>query len=152
MSDPAPTDRTPSDAAMRVLIPASWEVPAVFRNRLGNQVGRQRAMIADGHLLLVLHSPPEPDEHDRQGRLFWRHPDGTWKVYCPDSPVKSLHAHLKEYRQRIEKLEEQEAAAKSSDEYFKVISDLLPLHRAARNLHQALQTARQEISDAKVVF
>jgi hypothetical protein len=152
MSDESSIDQPSSDAAVRVLIPASWEVPASFRNRLGNQVGRQRAMVAEGHLLLILHSPPEPDENDRQGRLFWRLPDGTWKVSCPDSPIKSLHGHFKEYRERIEKLEEREAAARSSDEYFKVISDLLPLHRAARNLHQALQTARQEIKDARDVI
>lgn len=152
MSDPKSAGQTSSDAVVRVLIPVSWEVPAIFRNRLGNQVGRQRAMVADGHLLLILHSPPEPDEHDRQGRLFWRLPDGTWKVNCPDSPIKSLHGHLKECRERIENLEEQEAVAKSADEYFKVISDLLPLHRAARNMHAAIQTARQEIKDAKDII
>ncbi|MFT5095169.1 MAG: hypothetical protein ACI93T_004016, partial [Porticoccaceae bacterium] len=152
MSDSKSAGRSSSDAASRVLIPTSWEVPAIFRNRLGNQVGRQRAMVADGHLLLILHSPPEPDEHDRQGRLFWRLPDGSWKVNCPDSPIKSLHGHLKDYRQRIEKLEEQEESAKTSDEYFQVISDLLPLHRAARNMHAALQTARQEIKEAKDVI
>lgn len=152
MNDPKSAGRGSSDDSARVLIPASWEVPAIFRNRLGSQVGRQRAMVSDGHLLLILHSPPEPDGHDRQGRLFWRLPDGTWKVNCPDSPVKSLHGHLKEYRQRIEKLEEQEEVAKSADEYFKVISDLLPLHRAARNMHAAIQVARQEIKEAKDII
>lgn len=106
-------------------------------------------MVADGHLLLVLHSPPELDEHDRDGRLFWRLPDGSWKANCPDSAIKSLHGHLKEYRERIEKLDEQVSAARTADEYFAVVSNLLPLQRAARNLHQALQTARQELSDAR---
>tara|TARA_R110002072_G_scaffold173600_3_gene328471 strand:+ start:38212 stop:38868 length:657 start_codon:yes stop_codon:yes gene_type:complete len=109
-------------------------------------------MVADGHLLLILHSPPEPDQNDRQGRLFWRQPDGTWKVNCLDSSVGSLHGHLKDYRQRIEKLEEKEESAKTSDEYFKVVSDLLPLHRTARNMHAAIQTARQEIKDAKDII
>lgn len=152
MTDHLQPDQTASDAAASSLIPASWDVPTIFRNRLGKQVGRQRAMVSDGHLLLVLHSPPEMDENERHGRLFWRLPDGSWKVNCPDSTIKSLHGHLKEYRQRIEKLDEQEAAAKSADEYFKVISNLLPIHRAVRNLHQALQTARQEINDARDVI
>lgn len=143
------SDDSTSDASLQTPIPASWEVPAVFRNRLGSQAGRQRAMTADGHLLLVLHSPPTGEEHERHGRLFWRLPNGTWKASCPDSTIQNLQAHLNEYRQRIEKLELQEADALSSDEYFRVISDLLPLHRAARNLHQALQTARQEINDAR---
>jgi len=152
VSEHEPLEQTSSDAATLSLIPASWDVPAIFRNRLGKQVGRQRAMVSDGHLLLVLHSPPEVDENDRHGRLFWRKPDGSWKVKCSDSTIKSLHGHLNDYRQRIEKLDEQEAVAKSADEYFEVISNLLPLHRAVRNLHQALQTARQEIKDARDVI
>lgn len=59
---------------------------------------------------------------------------------------------MKEYRQRIEKIEEQEEVAKSADEYFKVISDVLPLHRAARNMHAAIQIARQEIKEAKDII
>lgn len=149
MVNPKSPDEPVTDASLQTPIPASWEVPAVFRNRLGAQAGRQRAMIADGHLLLILHSPPIGEDHERHGRLFWRHPDGTWKASCPDSNIQNLQAHLNEYRQRIEKLELQEADALSSDEYFQVISDLLPLHRAARNLHQALQTARQEINHAR---
>lgn len=152
MADNKSSGRSSSDVATRVLIPAGWELPEVFRNRLGNQVGRQRAMISDGHLLLILHSPPVPDEHERHGRLFWRHPDGSWKVACPGSTIKSLSGHLKQYRDRIEELEEDEDTATNSDEYFKVISNLLPLYRAARNQHQALQTARQEIPDARDVI
>ena len=60
------------------VLPPSWEVPAQFRERLGERVGRQRAMMADGHLLLVLHRPPKKDEVERFPRLFWRKPDGTW--------------------------------------------------------------------------
>ena len=153
MADKKPAGRSSSDVTTRVLIPAGWEVPEVFRNRLGNQVGRQRAMVEGGHLLLILHSPPVADEHDeRNGRLFWRQPDGSWKVDCPRSTIKTLTGHLKQYRDRIEELEEDEDTAKNSDEYFKVISDLLPLNRAARNQYQALQTARQAIQDARDVI
>ena len=41
------------------LLPAPWQVPSVFRERMGTQVGRQRSMVADGHLLLVLHGASE---------------------------------------------------------------------------------------------
>ena len=51
------------------ILPATWEVPAEFRSRLGEKAGRQRAMMAEGHLLLVLHAPPKKDEPDRKGRL-----------------------------------------------------------------------------------
>lgn len=36
------------------LLPEVWSVPQEFRNRLGEEVGRQRAMLADGH---GVHSP-----------------------------------------------------------------------------------------------
>ncbi len=52
------------------LLPSDWNVPAVFRQRLGESAGRQRVMAADGHLLLVLHAPPGADEAGRRGRFF----------------------------------------------------------------------------------
>lgn len=60
------------------LLPSAWDLPPVFRDRLGSHPGRQRAMFADGHLLLILHEPPKPDVNERLGCFFWRHPDGTW--------------------------------------------------------------------------
>ena len=45
---------------MRSVLPYDWDVPEVFRKRLGEGAGRQRCMTADGHLLLVLHQPPTP--------------------------------------------------------------------------------------------
>ena len=51
------------------LIPASWDVPEEFRQRLGDEPGRQRVMQADGHLLLILHAPPLADSPVRDGRF-----------------------------------------------------------------------------------
>ena len=56
----------------RSILPAVWQVPQEFRDRLGDRAGRQRAMAADGHLLLVLHRPPGPEDAERSGRFFWR--------------------------------------------------------------------------------
>ena len=64
--------------AEKSVLPPLWKVPQEFRNRLGEQAGRQRVMFCDGHLLLVLHRPPKEDEVQRKGRFFWRSPDGTW--------------------------------------------------------------------------
>ncbi len=60
------------------IIPATWQIPAAIRNRLGNSAGRQRTMAAEDHLLLVLHAPPKPDDSERSGRFFWRSPQGDW--------------------------------------------------------------------------
>ena len=90
------------------LLPNNWKVPQVFRDRLGNKVGRQRAMLAEGHLLLVLHAPPAPDERHRQGRFFWRSPDATWKSNSLGDGIKSLDRHLEQYLQTLQKLEDAE--------------------------------------------
>ena len=45
-------------APQKSILPATWEVPAEFRSRLGEKAGRQRAMMAEGHLLLVREHKP----------------------------------------------------------------------------------------------
>ena len=54
-------ERTSIHDAM--IIPPTWSLPEAIRVRLGQTTyGRQRAMFEEGHLLLVLHKPPGPDE------------------------------------------------------------------------------------------
>jgi hypothetical protein len=125
------------------ILPPTWDVPKEFRNRLGDKPGRQRAMLADGHLLLVLHRPPKPDEVERAGRFFWRKPDGTWTSNDLGTSPRALAAHLTEYADLVETYDRQEEEAAAAAEYFAVIDALGPLLRAARNMHQALQEARK---------
>ena len=125
-------------------IPADWEVPQIFRDRLGDQVGRQRTMSSGGHLLLVLHEPPVAEQDERRGRFFWRDPSGTWTSNLPEEGAKALNKHLSEYAERIDHYEEQDRHATSAADYFSVLSALAPLRRAARNMYQALQQAREK--------
>jgi Mg2+ and Co2+ transporter CorA len=125
------------------ILPPSWEVPQEFRDRLGSSVGRQRAMFADDHLLLVLHAPPKPNDEDREGRFFWRKPDGTWVSNTLGAGPTALMKHVEEYDARIESLDSQAEQARSSADHFAVIEALSPLQRAARNLHAVLQEARK---------
>ena len=76
------------------ILPPTWDVPAEFRERLGEKVGRQRAMLADGHLLLVLHRPPKGNDPERTGRVFWRKPDGAWQSSDLGNGVAALSRHL----------------------------------------------------------
>lgn len=131
------------------LLPADWSVPAEFRQRLGESAGRQRVMEADGHLLIVLHAPPDADEAGRRGRFFWRDPQGTWKAAPRAEQVSSLADHLAGYRTTIEKLEQAEEDAHSAREYFKLLDRLAPLTRAARNLHEVLQKARETLPNER---
>jgi len=129
------------------ILPAMWEVPQIFRDRLGATVGRQRAMLADEHLLLVLHAVPKADQDHREGCFFWRQPDGKWSSTETGNGLSSLEKHLEIFREAVEQLEEREVNAKSSQEYFTLLESLAPIHRSACNLHQVLQEARKMVPD-----
>jgi hypothetical protein len=109
------------------LLPLTWQVPEEFRLRLGEQVGRQRLMQADGHLLLVLHAPPSADADVREGRFFWRDLQGRW------TPIDHLQAA--------------EDQAKTARDYFHLLNRLNPLVRTTRNLYETVQNAREAAPD-----
>jgi len=133
-------------------LPKVWEVPDNFRARLGDRSGRQRAMYANGHLLLVLHKAPNPDEDLRQAAFFWRQPDGQWMASEQGAGLSALEAHLNEYENVIDHWENQESKAESASAYFDVLDSLAPIHRAVRNLHAVLQEARKQIeSDRNLI-
>lgn len=139
----------PPAAPATSLIPKNWTVPEAIRNRLGDEVGRQRAMAHEGHLLLVLHAPPAPDQDEREGRIFWRSPEGAWSPKAlkhGESPVTEL---LGEYDKRLDAVDEDEEKAHSAGDYFDLLTRLNPLVRAAHNLHHALQDARSALPDVR---
>jgi hypothetical protein len=104
-------------------------------------------MSAEDHLLILLHSPPKPEDDERVGRFFWRKPDGTWTSSDFGGGPNALKKHLDEYTALIDSLEEQEDAATNAQNYFSILNELVPLHRAARNMHQALQQARELVPE-----
>jgi len=131
----------------RSLLPESWAVPEVFRRRLGEQHGRQRAMSAEGHLLLVLHAPPSPDELAREGRFFWRDAAGNWTPSGGAPSQPGVGQLLGEYEKAIDKLQQAEDAAHTARQYFDLLNRLNPLVRAARHLHEAIQDGREAVPD-----
>jgi len=126
------------------ILPATWHVPQEFRDRLGEEAGRQRVMVAEGHLLIILHRAPQPEDRDRHGRFFWRSPDGSWSSSELGGGIEALNQHLAEYHQRLERLEEAENGAISASDYFQVLEAVAPLHRSAEHMDQVLQEARQQ--------
>ena len=113
----------------KATIPANWNVPTIFRQRLGDVAGRQRAMAADGHLLLILHEPPATDTHERHLRLFWRSDTGTWKSDCLGDGIAALQTHLAEYAQLVDALDKREADAVGPDDFFSIRREMSPLRR-----------------------
>jgi hypothetical protein len=128
-------------------LPPTWNVPQLFRDRVGEQAGRQRAMFADGHLLLILHAPPSDDHSERGARFFWRSPDGTWLSNSLGSGPRSLRRHVDEFLAQTESLEKLEDEADRSHEYDALLSRITPLLRTARHLHATLQEARELVRE-----
>jgi hypothetical protein len=128
---------------MRLFIPHDWQVPDTFAKRLGDSAGRQRAMSAEGHLLLVLHEPPKVGATVRIARLFWRDPHGNWRSKAFGDGPHALRRHVTEFAERVDELEKQWQAAGSAQDYFLLLRTVGPLHRTARHLHGVLQEARE---------
>lgn len=130
---------------MAKLLPHSWAVPQVFRERLGSQGGRQRTMVADGHLLLVLHEPPEPGVPERKHRLFWRSPEGSWQATVKPAGLGAVYGHLDGFTRAVDELEARLATARAAADYFAVLQAATPLVRTARHLWRAMQDAREGV-------
>ena len=134
------------------ILPKVWEVPQIFRDRLGSTVGRQRTMFHEGHLLLVAHEPPQVDEFERRGEFFWREPNGTWHSGNGRPGIDGLRTHIEEYASRLNEVSEQEEKVQTSDELFVLIEELAPLQRATRNMFTILQEARELVKEDRAII
>lgn len=129
-----------------MIIPPTWSLPPAIRARLGQTTyGRQRAIVEDGHLLLVLHQPPGADDSRREGVLFWRNPAGDWQFSRGGPGPGALKRHVQAYAEVEGKLTQEYEKATDTAALFNLVESLTPLTRAARNMHQALQTAREAV-------
>lgn len=134
------------------LIPATWNLPAEIIDRLGKQVGRQRTMEAEKHLLIILHAPPTPEDMYRKGRFYWREPDSSWHSSELKSGPDAINRHLDEYQQLLEDFDEKLDQATNSIEYLEVLNYLNPVYRALCHSKQALQIARESIPEDKLLI
>lgn len=127
-------------------LPSSWDLPPEIKSRFGQKsLGKQRAMIAQNHLLLVLHKPPEANQRQREVALFWRQPDGTWKQTGLGNGIEPLIRHLKEYNAAAEKFIAAYQQAQEAEDYFRILEAMSPLRLATKNLHATLQAAREGV-------
>jgi len=99
-------------------------------------------MQSGGHLLLVLHGPPGADPDVRGGRIYWRDPTGKWTPNGSSASQPGVGDLLTSFEKALDQLQAAEDAAKSARDYFDLLNRLNPMVRTARNLHQALQDAR----------
>jgi hypothetical protein len=128
---------------MSPILPGTWKVPELFHARLGEQAGRQRMMSADGHLLLILHRIPQPGNPDREPILFWRDTAGGWKSTGSGAGLAELRGLLDDFTKHVDKLEVRMQESPNSKTYFEILQTTGPLLRTVRNMHTALQQARE---------
>ena len=125
-------------------LPKSWDLPESIRKRLGDDAGRQRLMDEEGHLLLILHQPPEPEDNEvRKAVLLWNQPGGDWKSTPEAGGLAALDAHMASYAKNIHDLDTQVEAAKTPSQYFEIMKHVTPLLRATRNMLAVMQEARE---------
>ncbi|MES2697642.1 MAG: hypothetical protein V4773_29525, partial [Verrucomicrobiota bacterium] len=129
-----------------MILPTTWNVPESIRTRVGKTTyGRQRAIVEEGHIVLVLHQPPVADDHKRSGELFWRTPTGEWHWNHGASLPAAVKRHVQAYAEIEGKLEEESEKAADLRALFDLLGKVVPLARAARNQHAAIQAAREAV-------
>ena len=136
-----------------MITPPGWNLPEPIRARLGQKtVGRQRIIFEDGHLLIVLHRPPTAEDNTREGVLFWRPSDGNWKWSRGINGGAALNAHIQSYADREAELAGAYDEASDSETLYKLQTEIAPTARAARNMHLALQAARDAVKTEKILI
>ena len=126
----------------------TWHLPATIEARLGKHTyGRQRTIFEDDHLLVILHTPPDPETHKRDAWVFQRKPDGTLMWNGQENGEEKLKRLLKNYAELYEKLDDAEDSARSASDLLEVLEALGPLNRASTNLANTLQSARDTVKD-----
>lgn len=137
---------------MASILPDSWPLPDIFHQRMGERVGRQRAMYHDKNLLLILHEVPEPGVPERTGAFFWRSPDGKWKTNLSGAGLPALRELIGRYAAQVDALETSYAKANNSVELFPILRATTPLVRASKHVQQAMQSAREAVKEDRNII
>lgn len=136
-----------------MIIPPSWNLPGPIKARLGDKTfGRQRIIFEEGHLLIILHKIPTTDETQREGVLFWRTPDGNWKWTRGTNGAPALGAHVQSYIDREAALAGAFDESADTKELYDLQTEITPIARSARNMHNALQAARDAVKSDKLLI
>ena len=136
-----------------MIIPPTWNIPEAIKSRLGqNTFGRQRAVVEEGHVLLILHKPPGADDLRREGVLFWRDAAGNWLSGRSNNGVQALSAHVQSYADLDVAVAQRFEKANDTASLHELLGAVTPLARAAHNMHAALQDAREAVKGDKTII
>ena len=138
---------------MATRLPSNWDLPEAIKIRFGQKhSGKQRAMVADGHLLLVLHKLPTHEMDERDAAFFWRKPNGEWESTERGKGLFTLRQHVEAFDQAEERFRKQFQRASDAEDYFQLLRDIAPVSHAAKNLHGTLQAAREAIREDRDII
>lgn len=130
-----------------------WQLPASIEARLGDSsYGRQRTIFEEGHLLVILHDLPKPDDITRTAKVFWRKPSGEMQCNGQDNGDRQLKALIESYEVKLKELEIRFDVAKNADDYFNLVEEVMPIQRAASNMANTLQTAREQVKADRFIL
>ncbi len=136
-----------TDRSHPSLIPKQWQIPQIFRDRLGADPGKQRIMAEEGHYLIILHrAPSAADRGNREAALFWINENSEWKSTPHGGGVNGLIEHIKEYENLVKGLEEGlelPHSSENADLLHEIHDEVTPLLRASRHMLNVLQELRQ---------
>jgi len=138
------------------VIPKSWSIPEIFRARMGNDVGRQRLMSEEGHLLVVLREIPTLESKgSRSPVLFWVNEAREWKSMPRSGGRSALKQFIQDYQEKISELELSMAEAEGDDtpeDVHAVIDIAAPIQRAVRGLARVMQDLRVALNNDREVL
>ena len=135
---------------MKTKLPEKWIIPESLKQRFGNKgIGKQRAMAADGHLLLILHKLDENLE--REAVIFWRNPKGEWQDSQRGRGIFKLRSLIDTFINKEEELSRTYDKATKPEDYFDLLEILVPMVRVAKNMATTLQQARELAGGPEII-
>jgi tetratricopeptide (TPR) repeat protein len=138
---------------MGMRLPSTWKLPDAIKIRFGEKrSGKQRTMVADGHVLLVLHKVPTHEMDEREAAFFWRKPNGEWESTERGQGLFTLRQHIESFEQAEEAFDAALRKAQHAEDYFQILQDLAPVSHAAKNLHATLQAAREAVHEDRDII
>jgi hypothetical protein len=128
-------------------VPPGWDIPVDIRIHLSDRSGRQREVVADGHIVMMLHKLPKPKSRTREPAFFWRCPSGEWRTTERGQPRPVLQQLIDEYEEAVETLGEQHGHATTAIQRFEILERIGPISRAIRNLTDTICKGRDVLED-----
>ena len=131
----------------------TWTLPREIEARLGESTyGRQRIIQEADNLLIILHSPPAEETHQREAHVFLRKPNGALMWNGQENGEIKLKRLLASYRELFEKYDEALESAHTATDLFTILEPLAPLNRASTHLMETLESARDAVKEDKFLI